>query len=175
MLDVGMKAPDFTLQDKDGNQVIKYNTPMTILDLKNTQLGLSSFHLANIKAIVSQNGLYDQHEAVSQQISKIYDKAKKTNADYQTIEAIQINWNAVVAKTLAEYIDKYSAEAAINNKQVRDYLKSYIEVPASWEKNNKGRRVYGKTLGDRGSLKDAYYSSWLKSMFNINDPYKGQY
>lgn len=165
----------YVAKDKDGNQVIKYNTPMTILDLKNTQLGLSSFHLANIKAIVSQNGLYDQHEAVSQQISKIYDKAKKTNADYQTIEAIQINWNAVVAKTLAEYIDKYSAEAAINNKQVRDYLKSYIEVPASWEKNNKGRRVYGKTLGDRGSLKDAYYSSWLKSMFNINDPYKGQY
>lgn len=158
-----------------GEISMKYNTPATILDLKNTQMGESDYHLANIKAIVSQNDLYEKHEAISNQISKIYDKAKKTNSDYQTIEAIQINWNAEVAKVLADYIDKYSAEAAVNNKQVRDYLKTYIEVPASWEKNNKGKRVYGKTLGDRGSLKDAYYSSWLKSMFNINDPYKGQY
>lgn len=165
----------YVAKDKDGNPVVKYNTPITILDLKNQQLGESTFHLANIKSIVSQNNLYDQHQAVSDQISKIYNKAKKTNADYQAIEAIQINWNAVVAKTLAQYINKYSAEAAINNKQVRDYLKTYIEVPASWETNNKGRRVYGKTLGDKGSLKDAYYSSWLKSMFNVNDPYKGQY
>ena len=161
--------------DQDGNVVMKYNTPATILDLKNTQMGESDYHLANIKALVSQNDLYKKHEAISDQISKIYDKSKKTNSDYQTIEAIQINWNAEVAKVLADYIDRYSAEAAVNNKQVRDYLKTYIEVPASWEKNNKGRRVYGKTLGDRGSLKDAYYSSWLKSMFNINDPYKGQY
>ena len=170
-----MSAFGYLAKDKDGNIVVKYNTPVTILDLKNTQMGLSDYHLANIKAIISQDGLYDKHEAISNQIQKIYGKGKLSNSDYQTIEAIQINWNAEVAKALAEYIDKYSAESAINNKKVRDYLKTYIEVPASWEKNNKGKRVYGKTLGDRGSLKDAYYSSWLKTMFNINDPYKGQY
>ena len=170
-----MSAFGYLAKDKDGNIVVKYNTPVTILDLKNTQMGLSDYHLANIKAIISQDGLYDKHEAISNQIQKIYGKGKLSNSDYQTIEAIQINWNAEVAKALAEYIDKYSAESAINNKKVRDYLKTYIEVPASWEKNNKGKRVYGQTLGDRGSLKDAYYSSWLKTMFNINDPYKGQY
>ncbi len=181
MSQMGIESSDdlsvfgYVAKDKNGNMVMKYNTPSTILDMKNNQMGQSNFHLSNIKSMVSQAGLYDKHDSVSKQISAIYDKAKKTNSDYQTIEAIQINWNAEVAKVLADYIDKYSAEAAINNKQVRDYLKSYIEVPASWEKNNKGKRVYGKTLGDRGSLKDAYYSSWLKTMFGINDPYKGQY
>lgn len=158
--------------DKDGNAIVKYNEPLAVMDLANTQMSESNYHLANIKSIVSANSLYDKHEAVSEQINKIYDKGNLTNADRAAIEAIQINWNAEVAKVLAEYVDKFSAEAAINNKAVRDYLYTYIEVPSSWEVNNKGR---GVSLGDRGSKKAAYYDSWVKSMFSVNDPYKGQY
>lgn len=158
--------------DKNGNPVVKYNQPVTVMDLANNISNQSDYHLANIKAIVSANKLYDKHQAVQEQINDIYSKGKLSDGDYAAIDAIKVNWNAEVMKTLAEYADKYSAEAAINNKAVRDYLYTYIEVPGDWSVNGKGRHP---SLGSRGNTKSAYYDSWIKTMFGVNDPYKGQY
>lgn len=158
--------------DKNGNPVVKYNQPVTVMDLANNISNQSDYHLANIKAIVSANKLYDKHQAVQEQINDIYSKGKLSDDDYAAIDAIKVNWNAEVMKTLAEYADKYSAEAAINNKAVRDYLYTYIEVPGGWSVNGKGRHP---SLGSRGNTKSAYYDSWIKAMFGVNDPYKGQY
>lgn len=156
-----------------GKPVVKYNNPIAILDMDAQWDNQDDVHAANIKAILSQNDMYDAHEAVSDQIQKIYgSKSKLTNADRANIEAIQINWNAQLAKTIAPYVAKMTPEAAINNTQVLNALYPYVEVPGSWETNDKGRFV---SLGSRGNKKKAYYDSWIKSMFSINDQYKGQY
>lgn len=159
--------------DNEGNPVVKYSSPIAIMDMKNQWNSQDEIHAANIKALISQNNLYDAHQAVANQIQKIYgSKSKLTNQDYANIEAIQINWNGELAKTIAPYISKMTPEAAINNTEVLNALYPYVEVPGSWEVNNKGRSV---SLGDRGSKKKAYYDSWVKSMFSVNDKYKGQY
>lgn len=156
-----------------GKPVVKYNNPIAMLDMDAQWDNQDDIHTANIKAILSQNDIYDAHKAVSDQIQKIYgSKSKLTNADRANIEAIQINWNAQLAKTIAPYVAKMTPEAAINNTQVLNALYPYVEVPGSWETNDKGRFV---SLGSRGNKKKAYYDSWIKSMFSINDQYKGQY
>ena len=156
-----------------GEPVVKYNNPIAMLDMDAQWDNQDDVHAANIKAILSQNDMYDAHKAVSDQIQKIYgSKSKLTNADRANIEAIQINWNAQLAKTIAPYVAKMTPEAAINNTQVLNALYPYVEVPGSWETNDKGRFV---SLGSRGNKKKAYYDSWIKSMFSVNDQYKGQY
>lgn len=158
---------------KTGKPIVKYNSPIAMLDMDAQWDNQDDAHAANIKAILSQNDIYDAHKAVSDQIQKIYgSKSKLTNADRANIEAIQINWNAQLAKTIAPYVAKMTPEAAINNTQVLNALYPYVEVPGSWETNDKGRFV---SLGSRGNKKKAYYDSWIKSMFSINDQYKGQY
>lgn len=159
--------------DKDGNPVVKYTSPVAIMDMENQWKNQDDIHAANIKAILSQNDIYDAHKIVSEQIQKIYNSKKKlTNQDRSNIEAIQINWNAQLLKTVAPYILKMTPEAALNNTEVLNALYPYVEVPGSWEVNNKGK---GVSLGDRGNKKKAYYDSWIKAIFSVNDPYKGQY
>ena len=179
MANMGFSSPNdnslfgYYAEDEDGNITFQLNDPITVLNYDLTDRMQDKMALANVRNLVTEAGLYDKHEAVSNQIQKVYDSKKKlTNADYANIEAIQINWNAEVAKTLAPLVKSLGAEAAINNKGVRDYLYTYIEVPYSWEKNDYNK---SPSLGERGSKKAAYYSSWVKSMFNVNDPYKGQY
>lgn len=153
--------------DKNGNPVVKYSSPIAIMDMKAQWQSQDDINAANIKALLSENEIYDAHKAVSGQISKIYDSKKTlTNQDYANIDAIKINWNAQLAKTIAPYIATMTPEAAINNKEVLNLLYPYVEVPNSWA---------NKSVGSRGNKKQAYYESWVKSMFSINDPYKGQY
>lgn len=179
MADLGIKGTnDFSIfgyldVNKKGESVVKYTSPVAIMDMQNQWQNQDEINLANIKVLISNGDLWDAHESVKKQIDNIYNSKKKlTNNDYANIEAIQINWNAQVAKTLAPYLAQMTPEAALNNTEVLNYLYPLIEVPGSWEKNNKGKSV---SLGSRGNKKKAYYDSWIKSMFSVNDAYKGQY
>lgn len=179
MVDLGITGSNdmsifgYLALDKNGRTVVKYSSPTAIMDIDNQWQNQDEINLANIKALVSGGDLWEAHESVKKQIDKIYGSKKKiSKSDKANIEAIQINWNAQVAKTLAPYLKNMTPEAALNNNDVLNYLYPLIEVPYSWEVDNKGKSVY---LGDRGNKKKAYYESWIKSMFSINDPYKGQY
>ena len=159
--------------DKEGNVVMRYSTPTAIMDMKSQWENQDDINAANIKALLSENNMYDAHKAVSDQISKIYgNKTKLSSQDKANIEAIQINWNSQLAKVIAPYVSQMTPEAAINNTTVMNLLYPYVEVPGSWETNDKGKNVY---LGEKGNKKRAYYESWIRSMFSVNDKYKGQY
>ena len=153
--------------DKEGNVVMRYSSPTAIMDMQSQWQNQDDINAANIGALLNENNMYDAHKAVSDQISKIYgSKSKLTNQDYANIDAIKINWNAQLAKVIAPYVSQMTPEAAINNRTVLNLLYPYVEVPNSWS---------NKSVGSRGNKKQAYYESWVKSMFSVNDPYKGQY
>lgn len=150
-----------------GEVIMRYSSPVAIMDMQTQWQNQDDINAANIRALLTENNMYDAHKAVSDQISKIYDSKKKlSNNDYANIDAIKINWNAQLAKVIAPYVSQLTAEAAINNKTVLDLLYPYVEVPNSWST---------RSVGERGNKKRAYYESWIKSMFSVNDPYKGQY
>lgn len=179
MAQMGFDSPNdnsifgyYNRNPKTGEIAVEFYSPLAILDFEKSNELQSDIALANIKAIVNDLGLWKAHESVEEQRDKIYAKNKLTKQDYANIDAIYINWNAQVASALAPYVDKMTPEAAINNSAVRDYLYPLIEVPGEWEVNNKNRHI---SLGDRGNKKKAYYDSWVKSLFGVNDKYKGQY
>lgn len=179
MAQMGFNSPSdnsifgyYEKNDKTGEIAVQFYSPLAILDFEESQKQQSEVALANIQAAVNEAELWKAHEAIEKQTNAIYDKGKLSKQDRANIDAIYINWNAQVAKTLAPYVTRMTPEAAINNADVRNYLYSLIEVPGAWEVNDKGRYV---SLGDRGNKKKAYYDSWVKSLFGVNDPYKGQY
>lgn len=184
MANMGFSGPDdgsifgYYSEDKDGKVTIKYNSPLSILNFQRTERQQDATAFASIYKIINDTSLhgggtlYDEMQAYDKQIQAIYDKKKKTKQDYANIEQLQINWNSHVAALVAPVISQMTPEAAINNKRVRDLLYTYIYVPSSYATNNRGRYV---SLGDDGSKKAAYYDSFIKRMFGINDPYKGQY
>ena len=160
--------------DKDTGEIsFQMYSPLAILNYEYSSRLQPDISYANIKAAVDDAKLWDAHDSIEKQVQKIYNSKKKlTNSDYDAIDAIYINWNSQVAKTIAPYVSNMTPEAAINNTDVLNYLYPLIEVPNNWEVNNKGRYV---SLGDRGNKKRAYYESWIKSMYGIKDKYKGQY
>lgn len=161
-----------TKDRETGKTVVKYTSPIAIMDMEQQMYNQSNLNAANISTLLKTNNIKDAHNSVSKQIQSIYDKGKLTNQDRANIEAIQINWNAQLAKAIAPYVAQMTPEAAINNTDVLNLLYPYVEVPGDWGVNDKGRFV---SLGSRGNKKKAYYESWIKSMFGVNDPYKGQY
>lgn len=166
-------------KDYDGNVGIQFSSPLAILNFEKTQQMQDKMALATVRDIVTDSKLYDRHESVSNQIDTLWDKynakgvsSSKKKEIKNEISAIQINWNAEVFAELAPYVSQMTPEAAINNKGVLDYLYTYIEVPESYKTNDKGGYV---NLGDDGNKKKAYIDSYIKRMFSVNDPYKGQY
>lgn len=182
MARMGFRAPEdssifgYFKENDDGSITIQYNSPLNILNYDYSSDYQDEIAFADINEIVKKEGLYDKKQAVQNQINAIYSGKKKlSNADKAKKEQLQISWNAEVAEKIAPVVARMTPEAAINNKKVRDLLRTYIIVPDSYMTNNKGRRVYSSTLGDDGSLQSAYYESWIKRMFGVNDKYKGQY
>ena len=174
MQDMGIKGTNDTsifgylALDKEGNPVVKYNSPVAIMDMENQWSNQADVHLANIKALASTNDLWDRHEAIEQQVDAIYNKGKLSDADYDQIDAIYVNWNAQVMSTLAPYVEQMTPEAAINNSKVLDYLDSLIEVPGDYKKDKYGRYVTNKKLGN-GSSNQAYIRNYIKNIFKVND------
>ena len=154
--------------DQQGNPDVRYSSPVAIMDMSNQWNNQSDLHLANIKALVSQNNLWDRHNAVNQQINAIYNKGKLSDSDYDAIDAIYVNWNAEVMAALAPYIEKMTPEAALNNSSVLDYLDSLIEVPGDYKKDKYGRYVTSSKLGN-GSANQAYIRNYIKNIFQVND------
>lgn len=179
MAQMGFDSPNdhsifgyYEKNDKTGEIGVQFYSPLTILNFEKSSSLQDDVALANIKTIVNDADLWNAHKALQTQVNAIRAKGKLTTQAKADIDALYIMWNSQVAKEVAPYVARMTPEAAINNKAVKDYLHSLIEVPYSWSTNDKGKSVY---LGDDGNRKDAYYESWIKSMFSINDKYKGQY
>lgn len=158
----------YLTQDKNGNVVMRYNSPIAIMDMANTWQNQKDYHLANVKALASQNNLWDKKDSVDAQIDAIYAKSKLSDSDYDAIDAIYVNWNAEVMSALAPYVNEMTPEAAINNSEVIQYLSSLIEVPGDYKKDKYGRYVTNSKLGN-GSASAAYIKNYIKNIFKVND------
>lgn len=151
-----------------GDITVQYNSPLYILNYNETTKWQDEIAFADIRTIINDKGLYDAHEALRNQINAIYAKKKISKQDRANIEKMQIEWNYKVAEDLAPVLAKMTPDAAINNKKVKDLLYTYIEVPGSFQVNNKGRFV---TLGDNGNKKAAYYDKWINELFKMKSKY----
>lgn len=179
MASMGFKGPDdgsifgYYYEDPTtGKITIQYNSPVSILNFNLSKNYQDDIAYADISKIIKEKGLYDKMQAYDKQINAIYNKKKLSKQDRANIDQLKISWNSEVAKEIAPVIAKMTAESVIGSEKIRDLIETYIYVPDSYAVNNKGRYA---SLGDNGSKKAAYFDSWIKRMFSVNDKYKGQY
>lgn len=161
-------------KNKDGEVVTFYQNPVSILSWNSTNWLQDDIHSANIQKTFKDKGMFEKKKAVKEQVNALYADWKKKNkkqknADQEKIDNIWINWNAEVMKEIAPYVAKYGAEETINNTKVMTELAKQIELPSGYKSNDRGRRVYGTTLGEDGNLKDAYIKSYIRRIFNVNN------
>lgn len=161
-------------KNRDGEVVTFYQNPVPILSWNSTNWLQDDIHSANIQKTFKDKGMFEKKKAIKKQAEALYadwkKKSKKQkNTDQEKIDNIWINWNAEVMKEIAPYVAKYGAEETINNTKVMTELAQQIELPSDYKSNNKGRKVYGATLGDDGSVKDAYIKSYIRRIFNVNN------
>lgn len=158
----------YLTKDKYGNVVMRYNSPIAIMDMENTWNNQANYHAANIKALINQNGLWDKKKAVDAQVDAIYAKGNLSDADYDKIDEIYVNWNAEVMKVLAPYVNVMTPEAAINNTKTMDYIGGLIKIPSDFKKDKYGKYVTNSKLGN-GSARDAYIKGYINYIFGVND------
>lgn len=154
--------------NEGGEPIVKYSSPVAIMDMESQWGNQSDYHVANIKAMASQNDLWDKHDEMEAKVNAIYNKGNLTKDDYNQIDEIYVKWNEDVMKALSPYISKMTPEAAINNSKVIDYLDSLIEVPGSFKKDRYGKSVSNKKLGN-GSANDAYIKNYIRYIYGINN------
>lgn len=156
---------------KDGTIGVRINNPLEILSAQSLFYGAKDQHVANIKTILESgtDSYKNQLKTVENQITEIYNKGKLTSEDYDAIDDIKIEWDKKVIAALAPYVEKYSAESAINNEKVLEYLGDYLYVPDAFKKNNRGYNVTNKSLNYLGNAEDAFKESFIKYAFGVND------
>lgn len=177
MSDLGISASDSDSilghleMGKDGTIGVKINNPLEVLSAQSLFYGAKDQHVANITTILESgtDSYKNQLKAVKNQISDIYNKGKLTQADYDRIDDIKIEWDKKVIAALAPYVQKYSAESAINNEEVLKYLSDYLYVPDAFKKNNRGYNVTNKSLNYLGNAEDAFKEAFIKYAFGVND------
>ena len=158
-------------RDKDGNVVVKINTPLEILSAQSAFYDAKDIHVANIQNIIEtgENSIKSQHKSIGEQISQIYAKGKLSQSDYNKIDDLKIEYDKKVMEALAPYIQRMTPEAAINNTEVIEYLKKYLYVPDAFKVNNRGYHVTNKSLNYFGSAEDAFAENFIKYIFGVND------
>lgn len=177
MSDLGISASDSDSilghleMGKDGTIGVKINNPLEVLSAQSLFYGAKDQHVANITTILESgtDSYKNQLKEVKNQISEIYNKGKLTQDDYNRIDDIKIEWDKKVIAALAPYVEKYSAESAINNEEVLKYLGDYLYVPDAFKKNNRGYNVTNKSLNYLGNAEDAFKESFIKYAFGVND------
>lgn len=140
-----------------------YRDPMAILALENAEYTQRDIHTANLDAML------DKHKGelnkINDQISVIYDKKKLSNADYDSIDAIKVNWNAKIAAELEPYISKYGVDAVLSNDAVYGVLAKYILVPGDYEVDKRGRYISAPRINKQY----AFIKNYLKDIFKEDE------
>lgn len=150
-------------KDSDGNVRIVYSTPVAILDAQNMVYGAGDIDTANINVLLTSGttSLEDEKKKMEAQVRAIRDKGKLSQADYNKIDALYMEFNNRVLAKLAPYIEKVSPSAILNNGEIMDTLEDYIKVPSAYEKI-KGR--YVSSDGGKLNKQQGFVRSYIKKL-----------
>ena len=148
---------------KNGEPQIVYNSPTAIVTAGNLVSNAAEVDKANIEAIIKKSDLYTQRQQMYNQVNAIYNKSKLTNADYNKIDAIKMEYNNKALSALVPYLQKVTPEAITNNEQVMDILENIIQVPSAYEKVGS---KYVSSGGGKLNKQQGFVRSYIKAILN---------
>lgn len=116
--------------NREGETVLKYNSPLAILNAQNIWYGRNEIDEAAIKYTLesSMPNLSNDYHDTTQKV-----KAAKS---YDAKDKIREEWNEKILAGIMPYIADLPTDQVLNNDGVVNYLKKYVLVPSWYEKVN---------------------------------------
>ena len=173
MYELGFTSPvdysafGYVTTNSAGETYVAMATPMALLDVRNTISGADELHYANLKSLIEVNGLdtsSEAYRAMSDSVSKIYNKKKLTDSDYKKINQIYKDWDAKVMRVIYPYIAQYGPDAALNSSKVTDLLDDVVKVPSDYEVNKKGYHFSAPRMNKQRGFAQSYIKYLYKRM-----------
>lgn len=151
----------------DGSTYINWNTPLQILSAEKTLNIQDELITAGVQLLMKQGTDLEQewYNSVKPQIDAIYDKKKLSNADYNKIDAIKVEWNARVMERIGPYIQQYGMVKTLQDRELINYLEKYIQVPTAYEVDKRGRSISSPNLNKQLGFAQKY----IRTIFNNYD------
>lgn len=106
--------------DDYGNPVMKYTSPVAIMDMKNAWMGAGDVDTANIEAKLKTDGIKQSDMWDGYYAAK--NKGKAALKQYKSA------WNAKVVKSLAPYISERGVDSVMKDTATRDLLDNYLFI-----------------------------------------------
>ena len=140
------KAADGTFQTSSpfGNQAYR-----------NSVYNQGATHVAGLNAIIQRNDLSTELSKVYDERDKIYAKGDLTDADYDELDRIALEWDGKLATLLLPYMEK-NGLSVLDNSMVIDLLDGYFIVPGEYERDNRGRYISARRLNKNRGFAKSY-------------------
>lgn len=146
---------------RDGETVLKYNTPLAILNAQNIWYGRNDIDAAAIKYTLEASV-----PNLNQERSDMWAKVKAAKS-YDAKDKIREEWNEKILGGIMPYVADLSTDQILNNDAVIHYLEGYIQVPNWYEKVN-NRYVSSGYDAKTGTYKldknKAFVESYLRTV-----------
>ena len=126
----------YLTRNKDGETVIKYNTPTGILAMRDTLYGASDRDTAEIQILldgakIKRSDMFgDDYKAAQAQ-------GKSALKQYKSA------WNAKVVRVLAPYIQERGVSSVLDNEITRDMLENYLFVDNPFQAKQYLTKIFG--------------------------------
>lgn len=115
----------YLVTNDEGESVMKYTSPVAIMDMKNAWLGYGDIDQANIEAKLKTDGI---------KTSDMWDGYYTAKAQGKSaLKAYKSAWNAKVVKSLAPYISERGVDSVMKNAATRDTLDNYLFIDNLYE------------------------------------------
>ena len=172
---IQMGFPSATGQDilgqyrvnSDGEIYVQTNHPLAILQLDDRYSSLSSQsnkqHLATLRNIVSDNGLYDLR-------TEFYNARKQAyNAkDYDKADELTDEYNAKVLEAIDPYIQQYGAKSVLQGDTLK-FLTDFIEPPSNSTVMGRAQYLSSAKTGVGLNKHDAFSENYLKTIYGLKE------
>lgn len=124
----------YITRNEDGENVIKYNTPISILAMRDAIYGAADRDIANIQTLL------DDAKIKRNEMKAGYDAAKAKGKS--ELKQYKADWNAKVVKILAPYIRERGVDAVMNNSATRDMLDNYLYVDNLYQTKQYLKKIF---------------------------------
>lgn len=167
MVDMGVSGVNDTsvfgyyTTNLDGEVVLKYNSPLAILNARNMWYGRKDVDTAGVKATLESS-----IPNLSQERTDMWARVKAAKG-YDAKDKIREEWNEKILGGIMPYVADLSTDQILGNDDVINYLEGYIQVPSWYEKVN-NRYVSSGYDAKTGTYKldknKAFIESYLRTV-----------
>lgn len=115
--------------------------------------------------IIKRNNLYNQKQAVQDQISAIFDAANQSgkSPDYDAIDKLRAQWDAKAMTYFLPFFEKNGIDV-VNKSKIIDVLDDYFLVIGDFERDKRGRYISAPDLNKQRGFAQSFIETFYNKL-----------